>query len=101
MIDSKQAVQFAYQNLYELVGTRELANVEGIQLEELELSDDSKYWNVTVSYPIKNEQQEEAPNKVPESLAKFIRDTPKRKWRTLRIDSQDGRLVAMKMPAAQ
>jgi CO dehydrogenase/acetyl-CoA synthase delta subunit len=101
MIDSKQAVQFAYQNLYELVGTRELANVEGIQLEELELTDDSKYWNVTVSYPIKKEQQEEALVKVPESLAKFVRDSPKRKWRTLKIDSQDGKLVAMKMPAAQ
>jgi len=100
MIDSKQAVQFAYQNLYELVGTRELANVEGIQLAELELSDDSKYGNVTVSYPIKKELQEDALIKTPESLAKFIRDTPKRKWRTLKIDSEDGRLVAMKMPVA-
>jgi hypothetical protein len=100
MIDSKQAVQFAYQKLYELLGTRELANVEGIELEELELSDDSKYWTVTVSYPVKKTPEGESVPEVPESLAKFLNSTPKRKWRTLKIDSQDGKLLAMKVPAA-
>jgi CO dehydrogenase/acetyl-CoA synthase delta subunit len=83
MIDHKQAVQFALQKLYELVGDRELAAMEGIQLEELELTDDAKYWNVTLSYPIKRTQDGEIANNVPESLAKFINDTPKSKWRTL------------------
>ncbi len=100
MIDSRQAVQFAYQKLYELVGTRELADVEGIELEELELSDDSKYWNITVSYPVKKTQDSDVASDVPESFAKFITNTPKRKWRTLKIDSQDGKLLAMKVPAA-
>jgi len=98
MIDYKQAVQSALQKLYELVGDRELAAVEGIHLEELELTDDAKYWNVTLSYPIKRTQDEVIADKVPESLSKFINDTPRRKWRTLKIDSQHGGLVSMKAP---
>jgi hypothetical protein len=100
MIDGKQAVQQAFQNLFELVGPRELANVDGIQLEELELTDDSKHWNVTLSYPVKKAQEDEGAQPLPESLAKFIKDTPRRKWRTFKLDSQDGRLVAMKLPAS-
>lgn len=100
MIDSKQAVQQALQNLFDLVGSRELANVEGIQLEELELTEDSKHWNVTLSYPVERAQDDESTQPLPESLAKFMKDTPRRKWRTFKIDSQDGRLVAMKLPAS-
>jgi hypothetical protein len=100
MIDGMQAVQHAFANLIQLVGARELANVEGIQLEEFELSDDSKHWNVTLSYPVKKPQEEGSPQQLPESIAKFIQDTPRRKWRTFKIDSQDGRLVAMKVPAS-
>lgn len=100
MIDGKQAVQQALQNLYELVGPRELGNVEGIQLEELELTDDSKHWNVTLSYPVKKTSEDESSPTLPVGLAKFIKDTPRRKWRTFKLDAQDGRLIAMKLPAS-
>lgn len=100
MIDGKQAVQQALQNLYELIGSRELGNVEGIQLEELELTDDSKNWNVTLSYPVKRAAEEEPSSAVPESLARFIKESPRRKWRTFKLDAQDGRLIAMKLPAS-
>ena len=101
MIDGKQAVQQAFQNLFDLLGGRELANFDGIQLEELELTDDSKHWNVTLSYPVKKPQEDEAAQQLPESIAKFMKDTPKRKWRTFKITSDDGTLVAMKLPASE
>ena len=100
MLEGKQAVQQALQSLYELVGPRELGNVEGIQLEELELTDDSKYWNVTLSYPVKKVPEDEASPALPESLARLIKDSPRRKWRTFKIDAQDGRLIAMKLPTS-
>jgi hypothetical protein len=99
MIDFKQAVEIAVRGLTELVGD-ELADREGIQLEELELTDDSKHWNVTLSYPTKKRQDEEISPTIPESVAKFLRGAPKRKWKTFKIDSQDGRLVAMKLPGS-
>jgi len=101
MIEPKQAVQFALQNLFELLGTRELANdVEGIQLEELELTDDSKDWDVTLSCPVKKPQNDDAATELPPSLARFI-GTPRRKWMTLRIDSKDGKLIRMKLAGQQ
>ena len=103
MIDHKQAVQSALQKLFELVGGRELAtsDVERIQLEELELTDDSKFWDVTLSYPIKRQEEEDVTRQVPEPLAKFITNGPRRKWRTLKIDSQNGSLVSMRRPGQQ
>ena len=100
MIDSKEAVRRAFQHLNELLGTRELANLEDIHLEEFELSDDSRHWNVTLSYPVKKPHEgEEAPTP-PGSLARFIADSPRRKWRTFTINALDGDLVAMKVPAS-
>jgi hypothetical protein len=100
VIEPKQAVQFALQNLCELVGSRELADVDGIHLEELELSDDSRSWDVTLSYPVKRPRGDEGPVMFSESLAKLAGHS-KRKWRTLRIDSEDGKLISMKLVGKQ
>jgi hypothetical protein len=101
VIEPKLAVQFAMQSLLELVGSRELADVEGIHLEELALSDDSKTWEVTVSYPVKvSKEQTGTQEQVQDAYARLV-GTPRRKWRTLRIDSADGKLISMKLVGRQ
>ncbi len=97
MIDSKQAVQQALQNLYDLVGPREIANYDGIHLEEVELTEDSKHWNVTLSYPVKKDPEDDSG--LPENLTRFM-NSPKRKWRVFKIGAEDGSLFAMKVPAS-
>lgn len=100
MIDCREAVRRAFGYLNELVGHRELANLEEIHLEEFELSDDSRHWNVTLSYPVKKLHEDEETPATSGPLGKFLADSPRRKWRTFKIDAADGQLVAMKVPAS-
>ncbi len=100
MMESGQALQCAIQSLIQLTGARELADVNGIQVEELELTEGSKHWDVTLSYPVKRAVEEEPNPQVPEALARFLKESPRRKWRTFRLDAQDGHLVSMKIPTS-
>jgi hypothetical protein len=96
MIDVKQAYQVAREALIELLGEQELADKAGITLEEFELSQDKKYWNITLGYPVRETRE------IPKAMQKMlgpIAAEPRRRFKTFRIDTKDGQLVAMKLVA--
>jgi hypothetical protein len=82
MIDVKQAADVAAHYLVDLFPNQTLSNV---QLEEVELTDDEKYWLITLSYPI---QLRISPLNLPAT---------KKEYKLLKIDSQTGKVRAMKI----
>jgi hypothetical protein len=77
MIDVKTASRIAFDYLSDLYKGKVLKELE---LEEVELSDDEKYWFITVSYRL---------NDMPLPLGK--------KYKILKIRSDTGTVVSMKI----
>jgi hypothetical protein len=96
MIDIKRASEIARKGLIELLGKQELADEAGITLEEFEMSEDKKYWDITLGYPVR--ERRKLPKAVNEMLGSLA-DEPRRRFKTFRIDTKDGNLVAMKLIA--
>jgi hypothetical protein len=94
MIDIKRATQIARENLIELLGKQELADEAGITLEEFELSKDKKYWDITLGYPIREKRHF---TKAVGQMLGPLAEEPRRRYKTFRIDTKDGSLVAMKL----
>ena len=91
MIDVKQAAEIARTHLIDLLGDQEVADKKAITLEEFELSSDGKTWNVTLGYPVRETRA------LPAELAPFSAlKEPKRRFKTFRIGSKDGKLLGMK-----
>ena len=91
MIDVKQAAEIARTHLIDLLGDQEIADKKAITLEEFELSSDGKTWNVTLGYPVRETRA------LPAELAPFSAlEEPKRRFKTFRIGSKDGKLISMK-----
>ncbi|HZT60838.1 MAG TPA: hypothetical protein VFA21_19700 [Pyrinomonadaceae bacterium] len=81
MLDVKQATQSATDQLVDLYP--QMAR-DGIQLEEVELSDDEKYWFITLSYPL--------PGQIP-----VLNLPPKKEYKVFKIDSQTGKARSMRI----
>lgn len=94
MIDVKKASEIARKGLIELLGKQELADEDGITLEEFELSGDGKYWSVTLGYPVREKRQL---TKAVSQLLGPLAEEPRRRFKTFRVDTESGRLVAMKL----
>lgn len=77
MIDVKEAVEKAHEYLRSLYGE----DAAGVQLEEVELTEDERYWIVTLSYS--------APTR--------LLLTVSTKYKQFRIDAQTGRVSSMKI----
>ena len=80
MIDVKQAVTRASEYMKELPAA---GAVHDLLLEELELTDDGRYWLITLSYFDKN------PSATPFPV--------ERRYKIFTIDADTGRVLAMKM----
>jgi hypothetical protein len=82
MLDVKEAAQRASEYFAGLYSEQKISNV---QLEEVEISDDGKYWLITLSYPV-----------FPNELAP-IQFLGKRKYKQFTIDAETGQVKSMKM----
>ena len=95
MIDVKQAAEIARTHLIDLLGDQEVADKKAITLEEFELSSDGKTWNVTLGYPVRETRALPTLPTLAASLSALTQE-PKRRFKTFRIGSKDGKLISMK-----
>lgn len=86
MIDVKQAVRAAMQFAEELYGPRE--NL-AYTLEEVVPSEDDRYWYVTLGF-----MDSGSP------LAVMSGFRPQREYKVFQVDSEDGRVISMKIRSA-
>ena len=80
MIDARKAAQVAQEYLKSVYPGTQFQN---LQLEEVELTDDHKFWMITLSYV--------APGSVI-----FVYPTPK-DYKIFKIGSEDGEVLSMKI----
>jgi hypothetical protein len=81
MIDVKQAAQSASNFI---VGLYANETVSDVRLEEVELSEDGKYWLITLSFP------------APSNLGRIILGT-NRQYKIFKVDADTGAVVSMKI----
>jgi len=97
MIDAKQAVAIAATYFRSLFTADALSD---IQLEEVELSDDERYWTVTLSalLPVsKDELNEGALTAIAQALGTQQR---RRVYKVFKINSEKARVQSMKIRQA-
>ena len=83
MVDAKQAVKMAMEYLNEMYDTKEFKDV---MLEEVELSEDNRYWNVTIGFARRQVSTSEGP------MASLVGKTEqyKREFKIFTIDAKNG-----------
>lgn len=100
MLDVREAVDKSYHYLRDLLDSTELSEVSpsDVTLEELEKSEDGKAWAVTFSYPIADAKVRETANVSGGTFPNPFRSGPRRKFKLLKIDADNGQLISMKVP---
>lgn len=83
MIDVKEAVKIASEQLVELVGPDKIS---ALRLEEVELTDDESCWLITLGFTDMTMQ----------GVMQMLRE-PARQYRVLAIDAENGHFKSMKM----
>ena len=96
MIDIKEAIDSAvakFSELYSKSGYRD------IKLEEVELTDDDKYWLITISYMLPQNETETALETAASDLLKNLAQMRKyqRDFKTIQIDADTGAFRSMKI----
>ena len=90
MINVQEAVQLALKYCGQLFG-----EVEGLRLEEVELSEDEKHWFITVGF------NEPMPKAAPGTWAAALADlgpgTVGRQYKVVNLDAQTGKIRAVKI----
>lgn len=89
-IDVKSATNLAIEyflDTYSKLITK--GEMGGVRLEEIEKSEDEKYWYITVGY-------DDQPPKNLKSLADLV-GRPIRRYKTITIDSKNGKVISMKI----
>lgn len=87
MIDVRQAVQKASEYLVTIFADRQVRNV---QVEEVERSEDSRHWFVTLGYA------DPAGGPLAE-IAATMGDSRNRKYKVFKIDADSGECLSMKI----
>lgn len=87
MIDVKEAAQTASNFFAGLYADQTLSDV---RLEEVELTEDERFWLITLSFPSDNPLQ-----KVLTHMAGIDRST--RQYKIFKVDASTGRVVSMKI----
>ena len=91
MIDMKQAVQIALEFCRNLYGQEKLA---GLLLEEVELSDDEKFWLVTIGFNLgQGETSQSSTNLSGDSLTRRSDHV----FKTMKVDASSGRALSLKI----
>ena len=90
MVDAKQAVKMAMEYLNEIYDTKEFKDV---MLDEVELSEDNRYWNVTIGFARRQVSTSEGP------MASLVGKTEqyKRESKIFTIDAESGIVRSMKI----
>ena len=81
MVDVKQAVQIALQHFQELFQD----SCENIRLEEIEFSDDERFWYVTIGYD------------PPVSGLIALAGKEIRQYKLFKIDAETGKMASVKI----
>jgi len=79
MVDVRQAASTATNYLVNLYPQQTLSNV---QLEEVELSEDEKYWLITLSYPVTHN---------------LLNMQIRREYKVFKVDAATGQVRSMKI----
>ncbi|MBH8565261.1 hypothetical protein I8748_24280 [Nostoc sp. CENA67] len=92
-VDLKTAVNAAREyilNLQEIMGN----SVENLRLEEVELSEDKKFWLITLGFdiPIINPK-----NRMNDIFSTFPTENYQREYKLFKVNSQTGEVEAMKI----
>ena len=89
MVDVKQAVAKAMDYLKDMY---QIDQFKDIMLEEVDLSEDNKYWNVTIGFTRRQESTSGGP------MATLIGQSTefKREYRVFQIDAESGDLRSMR-----
>ncbi|HEX4412330.1 MAG TPA: hypothetical protein VH107_01795 [Lacipirellulaceae bacterium] len=97
MIEIKQAVQAAIEHISALY-----SGLRGLQLEEVYLSEDDRFWLVTLSFLAEADEEEvfSGPYGMLAEITKVTKGQTKRlvrKYKTLEVDQKTGAVKAMKI----
>jgi len=84
MLDVKEAARRASEYF---AGLYEPKSIDDVQLEEVEMSDDGRYWLITLSYPLLGAGLGLVP----------FGQISKRKYKLFTIDAQTGEVKSMKI----
>jgi hypothetical protein len=88
MINVKEATQIALEYFADLFKGK---NVLGVELEEVEKTEDDQYWLITLGYHIPNQA-------ISGGILDVMRGpTMPRKYKTFKVNSQTREVVAMKI----
>ena len=90
-VNARQASQSAFDYFYDLFALR-LPFVSDPSLEEIEMSNDGRFWLVTLGY--------DAPRPKNERIPEFLQ-VPMRKLKVFKVDAATGRVLSMKIPQAE
>lgn len=82
-VTAKQAAQAAVKYLNEVCAP---PTIENVLLEEIELSEDERYWQITLSF-----------KQYPASGLSEIWDAAEKKLRLFKVDARSGKVVSMKI----
>ncbi|HEY0083585.1 MAG TPA: hypothetical protein VGB61_12400 [Pyrinomonadaceae bacterium] len=86
MIDVKQAAQSASNFI---VGLYSNETISDVMLEEVELSEDEKYWLITLSFP------------APSSSSHQLFGRSGRRYKIFKVDTDTGEVLSMKIRELQ
>lgn len=91
MINVHDAVKAAKESMKSVFGDDEVIDV---RLEEVELSEDEKYWNITLGFLVGNPDPPEHPlvTALGGGTKKYIRE-----YKLLKIDAETGEFKSMKI----
>lgn len=89
VIDVKDAVKIATNAMAEFLPQSVHAD---LALEEVEISDDDKYWFITLGFNADNPDKPPLSPPLLSSTEKYIR-----KYKIFRIDSESGKLLSMRI----
>jgi hypothetical protein len=85
-VDAKKAAQLASKYFKSL-----LPEVSDFSLEEVELSEDGKFWLITLGFTAKKAEQTQA------GWAVMLGAPPRTKFKVFKVDTRTGEVVSMKI----
>lgn len=90
-IDAKRAAQLALKYFHDLFPNEQGANMA---LEEVEFSEDEKFWLITLSHHVKAERSPKAGVASMQALFGPATDT---KYKVFKVDAHTGKVISMKI----
>ena len=91
MIDVKQAAAQASNYM------RDIMNATDLTLEEVELSEDDRFWDITLSALVRAQQQPIGELMRSPELSAFLANNNRRVYKRIRVDAQEGIVKSMKI----